>query len=88
VTDCRVHVFIHKFYGTFLLKSVSIVLSVFLRLNYGVITLVPKIKEVNNIKQYKPICLVNVDDKVIKTIVELLLGLLRSLIKRNLLSSK
>jgi hypothetical protein len=31
------------------------------RLNYGVITLVPKVKEANNIKQYHPICLLNVD---------------------------
>jgi hypothetical protein len=31
------------------------------RLNYGVITLVPKKKEANTIKQYKPICLLNVD---------------------------
>jgi hypothetical protein len=34
------------------------------RLNYGVITLVPKIKEANTIKHYKPICLLNVDFKV------------------------
>lgn len=27
------------------------------RLNYGVITLVPKVKDANNIKQYRPICL-------------------------------
>jgi hypothetical protein len=27
------------------------------RLNYGVITLVPKLSEANNIKQYRPICL-------------------------------
>lgn len=33
------------------------------RLNFGVITLVPKIKEANNIKQYRPICLLNVDFK-------------------------
>lgn len=30
------------------------------RLNYVVITLLPKIKDANNIKQYKPICLINV----------------------------
>lgn len=30
---------------------------------YGVITLVPKVKEANNIKQYRPICLLNVDYK-------------------------
>lgn len=34
------------------------------RLNYGVITLVPKVKEANNIRQYRPICLVNVDYKI------------------------
>jgi hypothetical protein len=33
------------------------------RLNYGVVTLVPKIKDANNIKQYRPICLLNVDFK-------------------------
>lgn len=33
------------------------------RLNYGVITLVPKVQEANTIKQYKPICLLNVDYK-------------------------
>ena len=34
------------------------------RLNYCVITLVPKVKEANNIRQYRPICLLNVDFKV------------------------
>lgn len=33
------------------------------RLNFGVITLVPKIKDANNIKQYRLICLLNVDFK-------------------------
>jgi hypothetical protein len=33
------------------------------RLNYGVITLVPKLKEANTVKQYRPICLLNVDYK-------------------------
>lgn len=31
------------------------------RLNYGVITLIPKLKEANNIKLYRSICLLNVD---------------------------
>jgi hypothetical protein len=31
------------------------------RINYGVIILVPKIKEANRIRQYKLICLLNVD---------------------------
>ena len=30
------------------------------RLNYGTITLIPKIKEANQIQQYRPICLLNV----------------------------
>lgn len=34
------------------------------RLNYGFITLVPKLKEANTIKQYRPICLLNVDYKI------------------------
>jgi hypothetical protein len=34
------------------------------RLNYGVITLVPKVKEANTIKQYIPIYLPNVDFKI------------------------
>ena len=33
------------------------------RMNFGVITLVPKVKEANIIKQYRPICLLNVDYK-------------------------
>lgn len=33
------------------------------RLNYGVITLVPKVKDAASIKQYRPICLLNVDYK-------------------------
>ena len=33
------------------------------RLNFGVITLVPKVQEVSTIKQYMPICLLNVDYK-------------------------
>ena len=39
------------------------------RLNYGVITLVPKIQEANNIKQYRPICLLNVDYKGITKVL-------------------
>jgi hypothetical protein len=33
------------------------------RLNYGLISLIPKLKEANNIKQYRPICLLGVDYK-------------------------
>lgn len=32
-------------------------------MNYGLITLIPKIKGANNIKQFRPICLLNVDYK-------------------------
>jgi hypothetical protein len=34
------------------------------RLNFGVITLIPKIKEASDIRQYRPICLLNVDFKI------------------------
>ena len=34
------------------------------RLNYGVITLIPKVKDANSIKQFKPICLLNVSFKI------------------------
>jgi hypothetical protein len=33
------------------------------RLNYGVITVVPKLKEADSIRQFRPICLLNVDYK-------------------------
>jgi hypothetical protein len=32
-------------------------------INYGLISLIPKLKEANNIKQYKPIYLLGVDYK-------------------------
>lgn len=34
------------------------------KFNYGLITLLPKVKEANNIQQYKPICLFNVIYKI------------------------
>ena len=34
------------------------------RLNYGIITLIPKLKEANQIQQYIPICLLNVIFKI------------------------
>jgi hypothetical protein len=39
------------------------------RLNYGVITLIPKIKEANNVKQYRPICLLNVSFKIFTKLI-------------------
>jgi hypothetical protein len=41
------------------------------RLNYGVITLIPKIKEVSKIQQYMPICLLNVSYNIITKVVML-----------------
>ena len=34
------------------------------RLNYGIITLIPKLKEASIIQQYRPICLLNVSFKI------------------------
>jgi hypothetical protein len=34
------------------------------RLNYGVITLIPKLKDASKIQQYRPICLLNVSYKI------------------------
>jgi hypothetical protein len=41
------------------------------RLNYGVITLIPKTKEAAKIQQYRPICLLNVSFKIITKILML-----------------
>lgn len=54
------------------------------RLNYGVITLVPKIKEANVIKQYRPICLLNVDYKwITKTLTNRLVLVARKIVDPN-----
>lgn len=34
------------------------------QLNYGIIILLPKLKDANKIQQYRPICLLNVDYKI------------------------
>jgi len=39
------------------------------RLNYGVITLVPKVVDANTIKNFRPICLLNVDYKGITKVL-------------------
>lgn len=39
------------------------------RLNYGVITLIPKVTYANTIKQYRPICLLNVCFKLLTKIL-------------------
>lgn len=38
------------------------------RLNYGILTLIPKIKGAVNIRQYRPICLLNVAYKINKIV--------------------
>jgi len=54
------------------------------RMNYGVITLVPKIKEANNIKHYRSICLLNVDYKgITKTLTNRLSPLAQKIVGRN-----
>jgi hypothetical protein len=54
------------------------------RLNYGVITLVPKLKEANTIKQYRPICLLNVDYKCFtKLLTNRLVPMAQKVIDKN-----
>lgn len=54
------------------------------RLNYGVITLVPKVKEANCIKQYRPIRLLNIDYKgVTKTLNNRLVPVAKEVIGAN-----
>jgi hypothetical protein len=54
------------------------------RLNYDVITLVPKLKEANNIKKYHPICLLNVDYKgITKVLTNRLTPLAKEVIGNN-----
>jgi hypothetical protein len=54
------------------------------RLNYGVITLVPKVKEANSIKQYIPICLLNVDFKIFpKLMIDRLTPMVEKIISSN-----
>jgi len=53
-------------------------------LNYGVITLVPKLKEANNIKHFRPIYLLNVDFKCItKVLTNRLVPVARSIIGKK-----
>jgi hypothetical protein len=51
------------------------------RLNYGVITLVPKVTDANSVKQFRPICLLNVSFKLFtKLINDRLAGVAKKLI--------
>jgi hypothetical protein len=54
------------------------------RMNFGVITLVPKVKEANVIKQYRPICLLNVDYKwITKALTNRLTPVAKEIIGKN-----
>ena len=54
------------------------------RLNYSVITLVPKIKEANNVKQFCPICLLNVSFRIFtKLLMDKLAVLMDKLVSNN-----
>ena len=39
------------------------------RLNYGIITLVPKVKDAKQIQKFRPICLLNVSFKIITKVL-------------------
>jgi len=54
------------------------------RLNYGTITLIPKLKEANQIQQYRPICLLNVVFKIFsKTLMLRLESILERIINKE-----
>ena len=54
------------------------------RLNYGIITLIPKLKEANLIQQYSPICLLNVVFKIFsKTLMLRLESILERIINKG-----
>jgi hypothetical protein len=54
------------------------------RLNYGVVTLVPKLKDAKSIKQYRPICLLNVDFKwITRTLTERLVPVASKIVGKN-----
>lgn len=54
------------------------------RLNFGVITLVPKAKEATNIRQFRPTCLLNVQFKIFtKTLANNLVRIAKEVIGRN-----
>lgn len=54
------------------------------RLNYGVVTLVPKTKEANTINQYRPICLLNVDYKIFtKVLTNRMVPVAKRVISKN-----
>src|SRR6266498_4667055 len=56
-------------------------------LNFGIITLIPKVQDANIIKQYRPICLLNVSFKIFTKVTTNRLNMVAdkmvSLIKRH-----
>jgi hypothetical protein len=51
---------------------------------YGVITLVPKVREANTIRQYIPICLLNVDFKIFpKLLIDMISPMSEKLISKS-----
>jgi len=53
------------------------------RLNYGVIILIPKVKPTINIKQFRPICLLNVIYKIITKVLTIrLIGVANKVISQ------
>lgn len=54
------------------------------RLNYGILTLIPKVKGATNIRQFRPICLLNVVYKIVtKTLTLRLNKIIDKLISPN-----
>jgi hypothetical protein len=53
------------------------------RLNYGVIILIPKIKLPNNVKQFRPICLLNIIYKIITKVLTMRLTKVASRVISN-----
>jgi hypothetical protein len=54
------------------------------RLNFGMISIIPKLKDANNIRQFRPICVLNVDYKwFTKALTLRLTPLADKLISRN-----
>jgi hypothetical protein len=54
------------------------------RLNYGMISLIPKSKEANNIRHFRPICVLNIDYKIFtKVLTKRLSSLADKLISKS-----
>lgn len=54
------------------------------RLNYGAITLVPKLQDANSVRQFRPVCLLNVDFKCFtKTLTNRLVPVAQKIVGEN-----